>query len=248
MQPNGAKGTHQPKTTYMRKLILTTILTTTFFISKAQVYFGANAGISLSNFKTTESGINQGFKSSPGYIVAADVNIPISKKILLQTGIAYESYHTKLNATIPLALDGLTVTEFINGSIHLEFINIPLRLVYKAQAGKNFILLGGGPFIGFAVSGNNKVTIKETVTRIDGTVVSEDVTDSNEAIKFGNGDGEVKRINVGLGLNLSYLLQNNLFFSLYSNIGMSNLNNEPGLSSKVNATGFIIGYRFGTKK
>jgi|GEM_PF-4925309 len=232
----------------MRTLILTTILTTAFFIGKAQVYFGAEAGISLSNFKTTESGINQGFKSSPGYIAAADVNIPVSKKLLLQTGVAYESYHTKLNSTIPFQLEGLVFTEYVNGSSHLEFINIPFKLIYKAPAGKNFILLGGGAFLGFAVSGKNNVTVTETITRDDGTPVSSDVTKSNDAIKFGDGDGEIKRVNVGIGLNASYLLQNNLFFSLYSNIGLSNLNNEPGLSSKVNATGITIGYRFGGKK
>lgn len=232
----------------MRSLILTTILTITFFISKAQVYFGANAGISLSNFKTTESGINQGFKSSPGYIVAADVNIPISEKLLLQTGMAYESFHTKLNSTIPFQLEGLVFTEYVNGSSHLEFINIPIKLIYKAPAGKNSILIGGGVFLGFGVSGKNNVTVTETITRDDGTPVSSDVTKSNDAIKFGNGDGEIKRVNVGIGLNASYLLQNNLFFSLYSNIGLSNLNNEPGLSSNVNSTGLTIGYRFGGKK
>lgn len=226
----------------MKTTIFTAILFTASCICKAQIYFGANAGINISSLKTKVNGKDDGFKSDIGYIISTDVNIPVSTSLLLQTGLQYESYHTKLNVTNT----GTNFTEVITGKTHLEYLNIPVKLLCQVHAGNNIFSIGGGPYIGIGLSGHTKGTAISERDYGSGFIVK-DTNATDQALKFGAAANEINRINIGLGLQAIYLLQNNICFSLYTNIGLANLNNQQKTTTKAVTAGITVGYVFRRK-
>ena len=71
----------------MKPIIISSIFLATAFLAKGQMYFGGNVGMNVGNLSTKVNGKDDGFRSSVGYIVAFDVNIPVGGGLLLQTGI-----------------------------------------------------------------------------------------------------------------------------------------------------------------
>jgi hypothetical protein len=99
--------------------------------------------------------------------------------------------------------------------------------------------------LGIGIGGKSKSTdITETTT---GSNTTRSVYEYNAKIKFGNADTAIKRTNLGVGLNLSYILANNISFSAFSNIGLSNINNQNKYNSKTYAYGITVGYVFAKK-
>lgn len=215
--------------------------------SKAQVTFGINAGANMGNLVTKLDGKkDEGIKSSIGYIISADINVPVNEKLIFQTGLQYESIHNKVNTNNTSSGGGFTVKRTFDAKAHIGFINIPAKLFYKLPAGNGSILIGGGPFIGIGINGRSKSTdITETTI---GASTTRSVYDYNEKVRFGNSDTTIKRLNAGVGINLCYVLANNLSFSLYSNLGLSNINNQDKYSTKTYAAGIKIGYIFAKKE
>ena len=181
----------------MKKIIIASIAFSSIKSTlQAQIYFGINGGINMSNLKTTVNGKDDGFKGSIGYIGAADVNIPVGTNLLLQTGLQYESYHTKLNVTNT----GTDYTETINGKTHVEFISVPLKLLYQMPSGNNVFSVGGGVYAGIGVSGH---TNGSTYSQTDygGDFIVKDTSVIDQSLQFGSAVGQIKQLNIGINVS-----------------------------------------------
>lgn len=214
--------------------------------SKAQVYFSVNAGANMGNIVTKINGKKDAaIKAATGYIISGDVNIPINSNLLVQTGLQFESIHNKVNTEGTTSGGGFTVKQTFSGKSQINYINIPIKLLYKLPAGNGNFVIGAGPYLGIGVGGKSKSTdITETTS---GGNTTRSVYDYNAKIKFGNADTAIKRANLGVGLNLSYILANNISLSAFSNIGLSNINNQAKYNSKTYTYGITVGYVFGNK-
>ncbi len=226
----------------LKALLIATLLISTTV--KAQKYFGIHAGGGISNIVTKINGKkDEAIKGAAGYIVAADVNIPVSDNLLLQTGLQYQKVRNQVNTNSTSTVGGTTFKRDFSGGSYLSYINIPLKLLYKQQAGSGSITIGAGPYLGLGIAGRSKSTdITETTA---GGTTTRNVYDYNRKVSFGTADTTIKRINTGLGVNIGYTLSNNCNFSLYSNIGMGNINNQ--YNTKTFAAGITIGYIFAKK-
>jgi Outer membrane protein beta-barrel domain len=215
--------------------------------SKAQVHFGVNAGANMGNIVTKINGKKDAaIKAATGYIISGDVNIPISSNLLVQTGLQFESIHNKVNTEGTTSGGGITVKETFSGKSQISYINIPVKLLYKLPAGNGNFVIGAGPYLGIGLGGKSKSTdITETTS---GGNTTRSVYDYNAKIKFGNADTAIKRTNLGVGLNLYYILANNISFSAFSNIGLSNINNQAKYNSKTYTYGITVGYVFAKKE
>lgn len=229
---------------YKMKILIVILLSFTIN-SQAQVYFSINAGPNISNLKTKVNGTDDGYKSASGFIISGGVNIPIGTTTVFQTGLQYESVHTKIDNSTTQIIGGNIFKETFTARWHLNYINIPVKIYYKLPPGKNTFMFGVGPFIGIGVSGKSSST-DITETTIGGTTTRNE-DDYSEKTKFGSADTTVKRMNFGVGMNASCILASNLVFSLYSNLGLSNINNHNSSSTKTFAAGITIGYIFGNK-
>ena len=106
-------------------------------------------------------------------------------------------------------------------------LDLPINFLYRS----NGFFVGGGPNIGFNLSGKEK---------------SDDPTEGGD-IQFGSGAGEIKRIDFGLNALAGYQLKNGLFFSTNYTLGVSNWRNAAP-TWRNNILGVSIGYMLKGKK
>jgi hypothetical protein len=214
--------------------------------AKAQVYFGINAGANMGGVVTKINGTkDKGIKDATGYVISGDVNIPLSHNLLLKTGLQFENAHSKVNTDGTNSTGGYTVREIFTAKINYNYINIPVQLFYKMPLGSGSLMAGAGPYMGIGVGGKSSST--DVTERTFGGVTTRSEYNYAAKAKFGNSDTTIKRINMGIGVNVNYVLVNNISFSLYINIGLANLNNEAKYNSTIHAYGITVGYIFGKK-
>jgi hypothetical protein len=222
------------------------VLCLSSFTAQSQVSFGVNAGANMGSMANKYDGKkDKTVKSAVGYIIAGDVNIPLGEHLVFQTGLQWESLHTKANEENVTSTGGYTYKDSYNSKSSLNFINIPVKIYYKIPVGTGSFMVGAGPYLGIGISGKSKGTSKTEFTYAGTTNVQQ--YDFNEKVVFGSADTAVKRTNFGVGVNLSYTMANNIRLSLYSNFGLANINNADKSSSKASTYGITIGYVFGNK-
>jgi Outer membrane protein beta-barrel domain len=215
--------------------------------TKAQVYFGINAGANMGGIVTKINGTkDKGIKDAMGYIISGDVNIPLSHNLLLKTGLQFESAHSKVNTDGTTTAGGYTVRQIFNAKSALNYINIPVQLFYTIPLGSGSFMAGAGPYMGIGVGGKSSST--DVTERTFGGVTTRSEYNYAAKAKFGSSDTTIKRINTGIGVNVNYVLANNISFSLYTNIGLANLNNENNYNSTIHAYGITVGYVFGKRE
>lgn len=127
--------------------------------------------------------------------------------------------------------------ETIEGT--LNFFEVPLNLVFDVPAGgSSTLFFGGGPTLGFGVSGNTRYGTESQKIKFDGATSSTDDYEHLKGTDFGGNLLAGIKMNGGVTLSLGYA------------IGFSNLipgtNTEDG-SMKTNGLNFKLGYLFGGK-
>jgi hypothetical protein len=128
----------------------------------------------------------------------------------------------------------MTGCNFSGGSFNINTITVPVDVEYKlGEAGSGRFFFGAGPYLGYNISGTAKGSGSSTSLKI-----GSDKTDN------------IKAMDVGLGVNLGYMLASNLYFRGHYQFGFSNLDpsGASGVSTKTSAIGVTIGYYLGGKK
>ncbi|MEO6405232.1 MAG: outer membrane beta-barrel protein [Ferruginibacter sp.] len=215
---------------------------------RSQVHFSINAGPNFGNIKTTSEDVGIDSKLAIGYIFTGYAHIPVSNNLKILTGLEYESIHAKIDFSESEDYGGGAYSKIIiKAKQHLDYVNIPLKLMYSPVIkAKGKLEIGGGPFIGIGLSGKGKGTYYEEYS--DGITLTKDEETIDEKIKFGSGDDDnYKRINFGLGLNVAYSTSSNLRLGVYTNIGLSNIDADPDSKTKTFTVGLTVGYVFGAK-
>lgn len=209
----------------------------------AQSFYGISAGANTGNIVTEINGKkDDAIKGALGYTIKANINIPVATNLFLQSGIEYETVNNKVNTNYNNTVGGATIKETFTGKSFLGYFNIPLRLTYSLPAGKGRFFAGAGPYVGIGVGGRSKST--EIIETTIGSITTHSEFNYNKKVSFGNADTSIKRINAGLGLNLSYATAGNLLFSLYANKGLNNINNRTNYNTKTWSAGITVGYLF----
>ena len=98
----------------------------------------------------------------------------------------------------------------IKGNINLNYIEVPVNFLYKANEGMNSWFIGAGPYIAAGI--NSKVRAK-----------ADDETYS-EPIKFGKKeDDDVREFDAGVNILAGYRWNNGLFVSVNYTRGLYNI-------------------------
>lgn len=167
-----------------------------------------------------------------GYHAGVNVQIPIAPEFYFQPGLMF-------------AVKGAKNT---NGSItsttRLNYIEMPLNMVYKASLGNGFVMLGFGPYVGYGIGGKVKTT-GGSIT-LDQNVEFKNVVETGDNLTT----PYYKAFDAGGNIFFGYEMASGIFIQLDSQFGMLNIRPEyKGLTtdkSTVKNTGFglSLGYRF----
>jgi hypothetical protein len=208
----------------MKKALLLFSLIGLINFSFAQsVSFGVKAGVNFSNISSSGGGLTLTTSNTTGLHVGAVADIGFAN-LSLQPGILYSTKGGSSNFGSGGA-DKLT----------LNYVEVPVNLLYNIPVGIGKVFIGGGPYVALGVSGKSTLS---------GTATSTGSGSESQNITFGSASGDVKNPDFGVNLLGGFRFKSGLSFSAGYGIGLANLSNESGASTKNNVLSFSIGYFF----
>ena len=99
-------------------------------------------------------------------------------------------------------------------SVNLNYLELPLNLVYKGALGNGKIYLGLGPYLAYGIGGKVKMGDEEVDVKFKNKVTEDDY---EEDVFF------VKALDAGGNIFVGYELSQGLFFQLNTQLGMIDL-------------------------
>jgi hypothetical protein len=205
-------------------IVLILVLSASFAIAqeKSKMSFGILGGV---NFQNLNGKLSSGDKLDNdmllGFHGGVNVQIPVAPEFYFQPGLMFATKGAKNTYTI-------LGSEFTD-EIKINYIEMPLNLVYKGAVGNGFFMLGFGPYLAYGISGKQ-------------------VFEGN-SITFERGV-DYNAFDAGANIFAGFEMASGLFLQLDTQFGMLNINpdaeNSTNDQSTAKNTGFglSLGYRF----
>ncbi|MEL7589574.1 MAG: porin family protein [Prolixibacteraceae bacterium] len=209
------------------------VLAASFAVAQDRPSFGILGGMNFQNLNgKAANGDKLENDMQLGFHGGVNVQIPVAPEFYFQPGLMYTTKGAKNS-------EGS-----LTSKIKLNYIEMPLNFVYKAPLGNGFFMLGFGPYLAYAVSGNVE-------TKGGSVTLDQDIEFTNE-VKSGDPllTPYYKAFDAGAGIFAGYESAGGLFLQLNTQLGLLNINPEyEGMTdddSAVKNTGFglSLGYRF----
>lgn len=189
--------------------------------------FGVHAGGNMFTVNGKSSnGTDLDYNLNTGFSGGVNVNLPLG------TGGTY------LQPGISFVQKGAEYAN--NAKTTLNYIDIPLNILYRPALGNGHLVLGGGPYLGIGVGGKYKAP-NGTRTRVE----FGDEFDLTQATV-----PQFSRTDAGANLVAGYEFANKLSLNLKAQLGLKDISVKPSNStndqSELKNTGFglSLGYRF----
>ncbi|MDN3584160.1 porin family protein [Mucilaginibacter flavus] len=159
-------------------------------------------------------------------------------KIAIQAGLLYTtkggvpySFSTGSNANNSLSRKDV---------LRLNYLEMPLNVIYNLPVGPGKFFLGGGPYVGIGISGKASYNIKEG----PGETSTNQTTKDSKSVTYGSGYDDLKATDVGLGAKLGFALNKGWLISFNYEQGLTNLSNDPRYNGKNKTLSLSLGYSF----
>ncbi|MDZ4667130.1 MAG: porin family protein [bacterium] len=168
--------------------------------------------------------------------IGINEEFPIAPDFFFQAGIQYIGKGASGN--VQYIENGTPYT--INRNINLNYVEIPLNLIYKPLLGSGNLILGFGPYIGYAINGKATFSGNNAPTNSDIKFIETAPTSDNNNLIY------YKRLDVGANFMVGYQFQKGLFLVLNSQLGLVPINakTSTNLVNKNTGFGLSLGYRF----
>jgi len=240
----------------MKKIFLFVAFAAISMLSVAQVSVGLQAG---ANFGMGKLKINDAYfyssvhsqknKMKVGFMAGIVAKIPITSQLAFRPEINFVQEGTKYsNADIDI-----TTPIDENDKITLNYIQVPLNVIYHMPVGMGSVFFGLGPVVAIEISGKDKYTSvsdpqynKNYTVKFDG----KSIDDLNNGA--GDGNDHLKRFDVGLDVMAGYKLPMGIFAKIGYGHGLMDISankkakNDYNRSSYKNSSFNIsVGYMFG---
>ena len=223
----------------MKKRLLSIALILLFSASfavaqeKTKLSFGILGGLNFQNLNGKDLGGDKLENDMLlGFLGGINVQIPIAPEFYFQPGIMYSSKGAK------------NTSGSITSTTKLNYIEVPLNMVYKASLGKGFFMLGFGPYVSYGMSGSVKTVSGSVTLNRDVKFKSVVETGDNILVPY------YKAFDAGANIFVGYEMASGLFLQLDTEFGMLNINPEYKIlsddksSTKNTGFGLSLGYRF----
>lgn len=244
----------------MKKIILLAAFAASTSICSAQVSFGLQVGpnFGMGKFKYNEASFSgttthsQKNKVKVGFLAGVVVEIPIGSQLAFRPELNFIQEGTKHNFSLTAPFYSYAGEQ----NITLNYIQLPLNVIYKLPVGSGTVFFGLGPSLQFGISGKNKFTSptdptdnKNYSVKFDGKK-SDGVTDPAYYDK-----AHLKSFDAGANILAGYKLDMGVFVKLAYTYGFleldpNNSNVDPSDRSSYKNSGFNIsfGYMIGGSK
>jgi hypothetical protein len=212
----------------MRKVYLAVVLSLVTALAVNAQGIGIKAGINLANM-VFDSEWEESFDLRLGFHGGIVFEVGLTDAIFFGSGIIFSQKGTKFSYT-----DEDFDDESYSGFTLINYLEVPINLLYKADLGGAKLVFEAGPYLGYAINGKEQIDYED-----NGTSIS-----FSEDIEFGNEEDQVKRIdygiNVGVGLEFS-----SFKVGAQYGLGLANLTNYEDSTMKNQVIGVSVGYFLG---
>lgn len=189
--------------------------------AQAQTSYGLKAGVNLGQHSNWLD--NQ--KNNTSFYVTGFADLPVATNFSIQPGVSLQGKGTK----IEVGNSDNTLTR------NIMSVEIPVNAVYYIPTGTSgSVFLGAGPYVGFNVSGKDK--IKGNV----GNIVS---YSSDSDLKIGD-DKDIKLIDAGANFMAGYKFNNGFLINAGYNLGMTDINARANDTQSNKVWSFGVGFQF----
>jgi hypothetical protein len=232
----------------MKKILLIFILSGSINLTFAQtIKFTITAGVNEStaskipdSFIKEIATVGQTFPNSKliGFHIGAFAAYPVGK-ISIQTGLLYTT-----KGGVPYSFSGnYTTNDYYNRKdvLRLNYLEVPLNILYNIPIGTNKVFIGGGPYIGIGISGKESYTITDNSP---GEASANQVNKGSKSVAYGSGYDDIKGTDLGLGAKLGFALKKGWLISFNYEYGLTNLSNDPSYSGENKILSLSLGYSF----
>lgn len=206
------------------------------FISHAQTKkavsggstFGIRAGINFQNLNGEFLGQDLDNKIKTGFHVGLNAEIPLADEFYLQPGLLFST-------------KGADWDNANDNKTNISYLELPINFVLKPGLGTGNMLLGAGPYVGYALGGKVKGNNADTDLKFDSDL---------STAQIGQYSTTFKRFDYGANLLVGYEFSNKVSLQLNAQLGLANISPKvDGLDKDDNHTkntgfGVSLGYRF----
>lgn len=197
-------------------------------VSYSQVRFGLKAGLNLAGVRIDGPDAPD-TETLPSFHLGGFLDYAVNDFFAIQPGLLISGKGFKYNETI--------LGTSLKAEVKPIYIDIPVMLILRTDIGGVKLFGGAGPYLGFGIAGNYKVS---------GAGQTEDGD-----INWGSDedDDHLKRGDLGLILGGGLELDNGLIFSLNYQLGLNNTDPAGSRDFKQmnRVLGMSIGYLFEKK-
>lgn len=232
----------------MKKILLMlTLLSYVSFTLAQNIKFTITAGVNEStasnipdNFLKEIAVPGQTFPNSKllGFHAGVFAEYSVGK-ISIQPGLLYTT-----KGGIPYSSSGIsTASDYYNRKdvLRLNYLEIPLNVLYNIPVGPGKLFIGGGPYLGIGISDKESYTVTYTSS---GETNLNQVNNGSKNITYGSGYNDIKSTDFGLGAKLGFALKKGWLISFNYEYGFTDLSNDPRYSGKNRTLSLSLGYSF----
>jgi hypothetical protein len=215
--------------------------------SFAQLGFGVRTGLNISNMRVSGfTGVTESSRIS--YHVGAILAYNFSDNFALESGLFINSKGA--NFELSQALTN-TLTLTLNQTLSPLFLEVPINAVYKVDIKPVKVIIYGGPYFAFGISGNRTNEYSASGlpagTSLSALLAQLGIQNETIGLKYGTGNTDDLR-GFDFGLNFGAGVEyNNFLFRVQYGLGLNNLNPVSANNEvlKINVLSFSVGYMFG---
>ena len=197
-------------------LVLTISVSLAQTTDRAKMSFGILGGV---NFQNLNGKLSSGDKLENdmllGFHGGVNVQLPIAPEFYFQPGLMFAVKGAKNTTTIL----GSEITD----EIKLNYIEMPLNLVYKGALGNGFVMLGFGPYVAYGISGKQVV--------------------QGNSLSYERGV-DYNAFDAGANIFAGFEMSSGIFLQLDTQFGMLDIDPDENSAAKNTGFGLSLGYRF----
>ena len=224
----------------MKKMATVLLLCSSFvFSANAQLRTAIAGGVNVSSVPGNSSpqwdSLNYSYSSRTGFHIGllAETHLFNSDNLYFQTGMSYINKGRKFSASFDSSSAGITK---VQGSQFVNYMEIPLNVVFKKDIGKKSrLIFGGGPYASFLFSGRESKSVYYSNGSVDAS--------ENTSLKVPRSSGKYKNMDFGVNA-LAGVEFGKVFITANFSKGLSRFytaNTNTG-SFKNQVVGATIGY------
>lgn len=197
----------------MKKLFVSALILCSCLLVNAQ-NFGLRVGANLANVNIDTEGFSMSPDSRLGMQLGVVAEFPVNEALFFSPGLLFVQKGYKMEM------------EGDEAKARMNYLDIPMNLLYKVDLSGAKLLLQAGPNLGIGLNGKEKYD------------------DEEEDIEFGSDEDQLKRLDLGLNLGVGAEIQQ-VQVALNYTLGLSNISNYDEADIKNNVLSLSVTYLFG---